>query len=176
MRFPNSLFQLLGAGKKGVKLEPGDGVLQLPAILSAVAELPAPVTAFGQVESGVIEKSHADQLVVLQIGAVAGSVSSAAGQLAAGVWRIRAHFYFTFRGTANQASILEFGIGNAATGSLRLTSFPLDVQAGQIFLQSFFAEWVFHFLREQTLLVNVPATIVGDALQSRMTYVANRLL
>jgi hypothetical protein len=177
VRFPNAIFQLLGAGKKGVIMERTDGQMVVPAVLQGQLELPAPILENQPSVSGNKDISFAEILTLNRAGVQVATFTDGLASLRAGIWRIRGMFAMLFTGTTNLANITQFGLRIGGTSGPPIAAWVVLPMFNTGVLQLVEFDQTVHILTDiNALEITVPAIVGGDVHNIACCYQVNRLL
>jgi len=178
VRFPNSFFQLLGAGKKGVTMERTDAQYVVPSVLQPVIELPSPIQVEDAPTAQVQEVSFSEFFQYSRAGAQVATSFGSISQLGAGLWRITGTWIQIFRGTEAGLNVDFLGIA-AVPVTTQVSNFAaiphIAMAVGQPPLVITFSHLV-HILKPWMVFVQVPANIAGDTQIGAVAYHANKIL
>jgi hypothetical protein len=165
MRFGNSVFELLAVGKKGSIMEPGDGELQVPAVLQDSCEIPGPlttanVTTFVGLQGNTFPVN--DSRVKLGASAADGTISL--WTLRAGIWRFTGEVVIQFSGTPNTGAtgLTDWAIRDPLTFSTPIATGGINVSPVTHRIP---VNLLFHVLEDGWLFqIDAPVTVAGDVL------------
>jgi len=175
MRFPNALFQQLAAAKKGVIMEPTDAQLVVPAVGQFQLEISSPLVAASVPVAAVQELSFSDQLILNRAGVQVAVNTQSAGQLAAGIWRIRGTCSHFFTGTTNGLAGVEFGLSlPGAPGTLAAFATFTFLNVNQVMVTTF--DWTVHLLTPWNIGIAAAAIVAVDVNNEVLSFFASRLL
>ena len=175
MRFPNALFQQLAAAKKGVIMEPTDAQLVVPAVGQLQLEISSPIVTASVPSTAVQELSFGDTLVLNRAGVQVAVNTQSAGQLAAGIWRIRGTCVHFFTGTTNGLNSAQFGLSlpGAAGTVVAFATFNF-LNVNQVLVATF--DWVVHLLTPWNIGIAASATVALDVNNESFSFFASRIL